>query len=131
MYIQKVPHAKRKKANQRLQKRIEKTKKILITKERTKEHWERIIRGESPSHRPVKKGATKRSKQLVVELSMFSNICQFHSLQIHHIKHNRTKFQMLKECFPNQFIQPKRVATTNFGKTHEIPKDLKTKLYNQ
>ena len=38
MYIQKVPHAKRKKANQRLQKRIEKTKKILITKERTKEH---------------------------------------------------------------------------------------------
>ena len=43
-------------------KRKEKTKKILITKERTKKHWERITRGESPSLRPVKKGATERSK---------------------------------------------------------------------
>ena len=43
-------------------KRREKTKKILITKERTKKHRERITRGESPSPKPVKKGATKRSK---------------------------------------------------------------------
>ena len=47
-------------------KRKEKTKKILITKERTKKHRERITRGESPSPRPVEKGATEKSKQLVV-----------------------------------------------------------------
>ena len=47
-------------------KRKEKTKKILITKERTKKHRERITRGESPNPKPVKKGATERSKQLVI-----------------------------------------------------------------
>ena len=46
-------------------KRGEKTKRKLITKERTKKH-ERITRGESPNPRPVKKGATKRSEQLVI-----------------------------------------------------------------
>ena len=52
-------------------------------------------------------------------------------LKVHHIKCNGTKFQMLKECFPNQFHQPKRVSTINLGKTHEMPKDLKTKLHNR
>ena len=47
-------------------KRKEKTKKILITKERTKKYRERITRGESPNPKPVKKGATERSKQLVI-----------------------------------------------------------------
>ena len=47
-------------------KRKEKTKRILITKERTRKHGERITRGESPSPRLVEKGATKRSKQLIV-----------------------------------------------------------------
>ena len=47
-------------------KRKEKTKRILITKERTKKHRERITRGESPRPRPVEKGAIERSKQLVV-----------------------------------------------------------------
>ena len=54
------------KADQRLQKRNEKTKKKLITKERTKEQRERITRGEFPSPRPAKKRTTKRSKQLVI-----------------------------------------------------------------
>ena len=36
--------------------------KILITKQRAKKHRERITRGESPSPRPVKKGATERSQ---------------------------------------------------------------------
>ena len=67
-------------------KRKEKTKRILITKERTKKHGERITRGESPSPRPVEKGATERSKQLVINAFMSSNVCQSHSLQIHHIK---------------------------------------------
>ena len=35
-------------------KRKEKTKKILITKERTKKQREGITRGESPGPRPVK-----------------------------------------------------------------------------
>ena len=43
-------------------KRKEKTKKILITKERTKKHRKRITRGESPSPKPIKKGATEISK---------------------------------------------------------------------
>ena len=42
--------------------KIKKKEKILITKERAKEHRERITSGESPSPRPVKKGATERSQ---------------------------------------------------------------------
>ena len=38
---------------------------------------------------------------------------------------------MLYECFPNQFHQPKRLATTDLDKTREIPKDLNTRLHNQ
>ena len=47
-------------------KRKEKTKRKLITKERTKKHGERITRGESSSPRPVKKGAIERSKEMVI-----------------------------------------------------------------
>ena len=47
-------------------KRKEKTKRKLITKERTKKHGERVTRGESPSPRPVEKRATERSEQLVI-----------------------------------------------------------------
>ena len=47
-------------------KKGEKTKRKLITKERTKKIGERITRVESPSPRPVEKGAIERSKQLVV-----------------------------------------------------------------
>ena len=49
---------------------------------------------------------------------------------MHHISHNRAKFQMLEGCFPDQFHQSKRVSATDLGKAHEIPKDLKTKLHN-
>ena len=38
----------------------------LITKKRTKEHRDRITRGEFPSPRPVKKSATKVSEQLII-----------------------------------------------------------------
>ena len=47
-------------------KKINGTNKELITKKRTKEHRDRITRGESPSPRPIKKRATKISEQLVV-----------------------------------------------------------------
>ena len=39
----------------------------LTTKKRTKEHRDRITRGESPSPRPIKKSATKVSEQLVID----------------------------------------------------------------
>ena len=65
------------------------------------------------------------------ELSMSSNVLLFHSLQRHHIKHKGAKFQMLDECFPSQFHQPKRVLATDLDKTQEIPKDLNTKLHNR
>ena len=42
------------------------TNKKLITQKRTKEHRDRITRGESPSPRPIKKCATKVSEQLVI-----------------------------------------------------------------
>ena len=47
-------------------KKREKKKKergeTLNAKERAKEHRERVTRGDSPSPRPVKQGATKRSQ---------------------------------------------------------------------
>ena len=45
----------------RQRKKLQK-EKILITNERAKEHRERITKGESPSPRPIKKGATKISQ---------------------------------------------------------------------
>ena len=68
MYIQEH-HLMQKVTRQRKnlqKKKIKKKEKILITKERTKEHGEKITKGESPSPRSAKKGAAKRSKQLVV-----------------------------------------------------------------
>ena len=49
-------------------KQTETTKSKLITEKRTKEHRDRITRGESPSPRPIKKRATKVSEQLVIRL---------------------------------------------------------------
>ena len=39
-----------------------KKEKMLITNKGDKEHKERITRGESPSPKPIKKGATERSQ---------------------------------------------------------------------
>ena len=67
MYIQKATSCKRSvRQTKDYKKRNEKTKKKLITKERTKEQRERITRGESPSPRPIKERTTKISKQLVI-----------------------------------------------------------------
>ena len=57
---------KRKKNRKEENKSTSETNKKLITKKRTKEHRDRITRGESPSPRPIKKSATKVSKQLVI-----------------------------------------------------------------
>ena len=61
MYIQE--HLMQKDIRQRKKSTESKDKKqkekILITKERAKKHRQRITRGESPSPKPVKKGATE------------------------------------------------------------------------
>ena len=41
----------------------------------------------------------KRASNLSSDLSKSSEVRQLCSFQIHHIKHNTTKFQMLEECF--------------------------------
>ena len=67
MYKQKATSCKKAEGRSKIiERELKKTKKILITKERTKEHGEKITKGESPSPRSAKKGAAKRSKQLVV-----------------------------------------------------------------
>ena len=79
------------------------------------------------SNRDLLKEASKWS----LELSKSSKVRWLRSFQRHHNKHNITKFQVLDKCFPNQYHQPKSRLGTILGKTHEIPKDLRTKLYNR
>ena len=57
---------KEKKEKKRKKTKTQEKQQRLITKKRTKEHRARITRGESPSPRPVKKSATKVSKQLII-----------------------------------------------------------------
>ena len=52
----------------RKRKQTETTNSKLITEKRTKEHRDRITRGEFPSLRPIKKRATKVSEQRVIRL---------------------------------------------------------------
>ena len=59
IYSRKLPYAKKHKAARKIQigknkKREKRKEKILNTKERAKEHSERVTRGDSPSPRPVK-----------------------------------------------------------------------------
>ena len=64
VYSKILPHAENHKAKIRSTEKDDKKQKekILITNKGFKEHRERITRGESPSPRPIKKGATKRSQ---------------------------------------------------------------------
>ena len=78
-----------------------------------------------------KKEPIKEAGKWSSDLSKSSKVRQLCSFQIHHIKHNETKFQMLDECFPNQFHQPKRKSSTDLERTHGIPKVLKTKLHKR
>ena len=78
-----------------------------------------------------KRKLVKEASNWSSNLSKSSKVRQLHSFQIHHIKHNGTKFQMLDECFPNQFPQPKRKSATNLERTHKIPKVIKTKLHKR
>ena len=66
IYSKTLPYAENHKAERKIQREKKENKekrkeRILITQERTKEHRERITRGESPSTRPVKQRATERS----------------------------------------------------------------------
>ena len=67
MYSKILPHAENHKVEIKITKKKKKDdkkqkEKILITKKGAKEHRERITRSESPSPRPIKKGATERSQ---------------------------------------------------------------------
>ena len=64
VYSKILPHAENHRAEVKSTEKDDKKQKetILITKKGAKEHRERITRGESPSHRPIKKGAAKRSQ---------------------------------------------------------------------
>ena len=59
-------------------------------------------------------------------LALSSKMRALHSCQTNHIKHARTMFQMIKRCFPNQFLQIKKKDFTNLGITHCIPNTAKT-----
>ena len=73
----------------------QKNKKALITKkERAKEQRERITRCESQALHQSKRDLERRASSCSSNLSMSSKVRQLRSLQIHHIKHNGTKFQM-------------------------------------
>ena len=54
VHSRKLPYAKKHKAEKEKEKEQKKKEKLLITKERTKEHRERITSGESPCPRRVK-----------------------------------------------------------------------------
>ena len=51
-----------KEKRRRKNKKTNRANEKLITKKRTKEHRDRITRGESPSPRPIKERATKISE---------------------------------------------------------------------
>ena len=67
IYSRTLPYAEKHKAErkirkEKIRKREKRKEKIPITKERAKEHRERVIRGDSPNPRPVKKRAIERSQ---------------------------------------------------------------------
>ena len=67
IYSRTLPYAEKNKAERKIQikkiqKREKRKEKILNTKERAKEHRERVTRGDSPNPGPVKQGATERSQ---------------------------------------------------------------------
>ena len=107
-----------------------KNKKHKLQRKRAKEKRKRVTRCESPSLSQSNRELEKRASIWSSNLSKSSNVHQLRSFQIHHIKHNGTKFQMLDECFPNQFHQLKRKFDTVHEGTHEIPKIRKTKHHS-
>ena len=62
----------------------------------------KLMNCDQSNKEPLKEASSWSSK-----LSTSSNIHLLHSLHVHHINRNKTKFQMYDECFPNQFHQPK------------------------
>ena len=78
-----------------------------------------------------KREPMKKASNWSSDLSKSSKVHGLHYLQIHHIKHNKAKFQMLEECFPNQFHQRNKKSATNLERTHEIPKVTKTKFHKR
>ena len=66
-----------------------------------------------------------------IDLTISSKVRLLRSRQINLIKQARTIFQILEECFPSQFHQPKRREATVLGITHWIPKKLHSTRHKQ
>lgn len=64
---------------------------------------------------------TKEAKSWSPQPSKSSNVRLLHTLQMRHIKHNGTKFQLSEECIPNQFLHPAKRSITLAGKAQETP----------
>ena len=77
-----------------------------------------------------KRELEKRASNWSSNLSKSSNVRRLRSLQIHHIKHSGTRFQM-EDSFPSQFHQLNRKSLTIQEGTQEIPKILKTKHHSR
>lgn len=72
----------------------DKNRKLDTREKITNEQREGIIRCDSPSPRPVKQITTKEASKWSPKLFTSSKVRLFHSPHRHHIKHNKTKFQM-------------------------------------
>ena len=131
-YIQKTARCKKHQHIKNTKKKKQKTKtKNINYKERELRKRGRESLDVSPQALAQSNGELeKRVSIWSSNLSKSSNVRQLRSFQIHHIKHNETKFQMLDKCFPNQFHQLKGKSDTVHEGTHEIPKIRKTKHHS-
>ena len=111
MYIQEATSWKKLKAEQRVKRKKQTDRKKQHNKQKNNKELntmreQRNKGSESLEVSPQALDQSKREplKEAInwsLDLSMSSKVRQFRSLQIHHIRHNGAKFQMLEECFPN------------------------------
>ena len=133
-YIKKTARSKIATAEQKNKKKESKNKKKKNINYKERELRKRGRESLDVSPQALAQSNRELEKRVSIwssNLSKSSNVRQLRSFQIHHIKHNETKFQMLDKCFPNQFHQLKRKFDTVHEGTHEIPKIRKTKHHNR
>ena len=132
-YIKKTARSKIATAEQKNKKKESKNKKKKNINYKERELRKRGRESLDVSPQALAQSNRELEKRVSIwssNLSKSSNVRQLRSFQIHHIKHNETKFQMLDKCFPNQFDQLKGKSDTVHEGTHEIPKIRKTKHHS-
>ena len=67
---------------------------LRTKKKRAKEGWRESLDVSPQALAQSKREPEKRASIWSSDLSKSSNVCRLRSLQIHHIRHNGTKFQM-------------------------------------